>query len=156
MKEMPGVGLGILIFNEQNEVLLLLRNDDANKALSDMRLEGTWTLPAGKVKYGETLIEAAIRKAKQETNLDIDDLDVVSIADDINEYAHFVTIGILAGKFSGEINLGSTEEQVAYQFFSLEELPENLCIPSKTIIENYLNKRIYQNKVRKRTIGGDK
>jgi len=46
----PGVGVGIIILNSFHEVLLLLRNSDAIKADSLMRLEGTWTLPAGKVK----------------------------------------------------------------------------------------------------------
>ena len=58
---MPGVGLGVIFLNELNQVLLILRNENPEFALSDMRLEGTWTLPAGKVKNGETLIEAAKR-----------------------------------------------------------------------------------------------
>ncbi len=150
MLEMPGVGIGVMLFNENNEVLLLLRNANPDKAKSDMHLEGTWTLPAGKVKYGETLLEAAKRKVKEETNLDIVELEIVSIADDINNYAHFVTIGFLANKFIGEINLGHSEEQVSYDFFSLEDLPNNLCIPSKTIINNYLEKVIYQGSSRKK------
>ncbi len=140
---MPGVGIGILILNEKNEVLLILRNDDANKALSDMHLEGNWTLPAGKIKYGETIFEAAIRKTKKEVNLDIRDLEMISIADDINPYAHFVTIGVLARMYSGTIDLGNTEEHVDYGFFALDKLPKNLCEPSKKIIDNYLNNRIY-------------
>lgn len=141
---MPGVGIGIIIFNELKEVLLILRNSDALKADSAMRLDGTWTLPAGKVKRNETLIEAAIRKAKAEVNLDVDDLEIVSIADDINEYAHFVTIGLLANSYKGNIDLGNTLEHVDYKFFNLEELPDNLCEPSKKILNNYLNKRIYK------------
>lgn len=141
---MPGVGIGIVILNELKEVLLILRNSDALKADSAMRLEGTWTLPAGKVKSNETLIEAAIRKAKAEVNLDVDDLEIVSIADDINEYAHFVTIGLLANSYKGNIDLGNTLEHVDYKFFNLEELPDNLCEPSKKILNNYLNKRIYK------------
>lgn len=140
---MPGVGVGVIILNEKNQVLLILRNDDPNKALSDMRLEGTWTLPAGKVKTGETLFDAAIRKAKQEVNLDISDLEIVSIADDINEFAHFVTVGILARMYEGTINLGNTEEHVDYGFFDFDDLPDNLCLPSQKIIDNYLNNTIY-------------
>lgn len=140
---MPGVGIGILILNDQNQVLLILRNDDPNKALSDMRLEGTWTLPAGKLKIGETIFEGAVRKTKQEVNLDISDLELISVADDINEYAHFVTLGVLARMYSGNIDLGNTEEHIEYGFFDLDKLPKNLCEPSKKIIDNYLNNRIY-------------
>lgn len=141
---MPGVGIGIIILNDLKEVLLILRNNIAEKADSAMRLEGTWTLPAGKVNLNETLIEAAIRKVKSEVNLCVDNLEIISIADDINEYAHFVTVGLLANTFSGTIDLGDTLEHVDYQFFDLDELPENLCEPSKKILNNYLNKRIYK------------
>lgn len=140
---MPGVGIGVIILNDLKEVLLLLRNSNPDKALSDMKLEGTWTLPAGKVKNGETIIDAAIRKVKQEANLDVDDLDIISIANDINEYAHFVTIGLIARMCDGEISLGESEEHIDYAYFNLNELPENLCDPSKKIISNYLNKKIY-------------
>lgn len=141
---MPGVGLGVLIFNDENKVLLILRNEDEKLADSAMRLEGTWTLPAGKVKKNETIFEAAIRKAFQEVNLEISNLEIVSIADDINEYDHFVTFGILAHNHSGEISLGDTQEHVAYDYYSLDELPDNLCDPSRKIIDNYLSKRLYK------------
>lgn len=141
---MPGTGLGVLLFNDEGKILLIKRNDDAEKAASDMRLEGTWTLPAGKIKYGETIFEAARRKAMQEVNLNIDDLSIISIADDINEYAHFITLGILARMWNGEVNLGDSEEQGEYDWFDINDLPINLCEPSKKIIDNYLNNTIYK------------
>lgn len=140
--EMPGVGLGVIIFNNNN-ILLLLRNSDVKKADSDMRLEGTWTLPAGKIKYGETIIDAAKRKVKSETGLNVDELEVVSIADDINEFAHFITIGLVAHETIGEVDLGITEEHIDYAYFNINQMPINLCEPSKRIIENYKNKKIY-------------
>ena len=141
---MPGVGLGVIILNELDQVLLILRNDDPEKALSDMRLEGTWTLPAGKVKNGETLIEAAKRKVKAETNLNVDNLEIVSIADDINEYAHFVTIGLIARMCDGSVDLGDSQEHVDYGYFDIDNLPSNLCEPSIKIINNYKDKVIYR------------
>ena len=143
MKE-PSVGLGIIILNDLKEVLLILRNNDAKKADSDMRLEGTWTLPAGKVRYGETLFEAAKRKAKGEVNLDVDGFDIVSLANDINDYAHFLTVGLLANSKEGEISLGDTEEHVDFGFFAMDNLPENLCEPSKKILRNYQDEQLYR------------
>ena len=141
---MPGVGLGVIILNELGEVLLILRNEDPNKALSDMRLEGTWTLPAGKVKIGETLLEAAKRKVKSETNLNVDNLEIISIADDINEFAHFVTIGLVARMCDGNVDLGDTQEHVDFNYFSLDNLPDNVCEPSLKIINNYKENIIYR------------
>lgn len=141
-----GVGVGIMLLN-QNEVLLLLRNSDKNLADSDMRLEGTYTLPSGKVLHNETLEEASIRKVKDETNLDVEELELVSISNDINEFAHYVTIGMIADSYSGEFKL-KENEFVSYGWFSMDDLPSNLCEPSKKIINNYLNKKIYSDKER--------
>lgn len=140
---MPGVGLGVMLLNKENKVLLILRNSDATLADSDMHLEGTWTLPAGKVKYGETLLEAARRKVKEEVNLDINNIKIISVADDINEYAAFLTIGLLSENYDGIIDLGNTKEHIDYKFYDLDNLPLNLCDPSKKIINNYKNNKIY-------------
>ncbi len=137
---MPGVGLGIIILNKNNEILLLLRNSDKEKADSDMRLEGTWTLPAGKIKLNETIMNAASRKLKEETNLDSNDFKIICIQDDINEYAHFVTIGLICNSYSNKIKLSNTEEHIKFNFFNINQLPDNLCEPSKKIIKSYLTK----------------
>ncbi|MCI5732628.1 MAG: NUDIX domain-containing protein [Tenericutes bacterium] len=142
--KMPGVGLGVMVLDIYGRVLLILRNSDASLAKSDMHLEGTWTLPAGKINYGESLITAAKRKVKEEVNLQIDGIKVISVADDINTYAHFLTVGVIADSYSGEINLGNTKEHVDYKFFDLDNMPSNLCEPSKKIIKNYRNNRIYE------------
>ena len=142
--KMRGIGIGIMILNDKGEVLLILRNSEPKLADSIMRLEGTWTLPAGVVHSNETLYNAAKRKAKQEVNLQIAGIKVISVADDINTYAHFLTIGVIADSYNGEINLGDTKEHVDYKFFDLDNLPSNLCEPSKKIIKNYRNNRIYE------------
>lgn len=141
-----GIGIGILVLNELNEVLLLLRNEDSFLADSDMRLEGTYTLPSGKVKFGETFEVAGKRKLKEEAGLDveIENLEVISLASDINEFAHFATIGLKANNYSGEFKLKNSKEFTDYGWFSLNNLPSNLCEPSKKIIDNYLNKKIYK------------
>lgn len=144
-----GIGVGIIVFNENNEILLLLRNEDRFLADSDMRLEGTYTLPSGKVKFGETFEEAGKRKLKEEAGLDVklEDLEVISLSSDINEYAHYATIGLIASNYSGTFELKDSGEFTSYGWFKIEELPENLCIPSKTILRNYLNKIMYSDKV---------
>lgn len=147
----PGVGVGIVLLNEENEVLLLLRNSDRKKADSDMCLEGLYTLPSGKVKYGEVLVDAAIRKAKEETGYFVErkDLQMISVSDDINQYAHFVTIGFLAKNYNGEFMLKDSEEFISYDWFSLDQLPINLCFPSKVILNHYKEHLIYDEEERK-------
>ncbi len=141
---MPGVGIGVMIFNEEGKVLLILRNDNAKKADSDMRLEETWTFPSGKVKFGETINDAAVRKVKEEVNLDIKNPKIISISDDINSFAHFVTFGLVVKDYKGKISLGNSEEHVDYKFFDINKLPKNLCMPSRNIVNNYKNNIIYK------------
>jgi len=54
-----------------------------------------------------------------------------------------VTVGFVALSYSGDIFL-SSEEHVAYKFFALNDLPPNLCEPSKKIIQNYLEEVAYR------------
>lgn len=142
--EKIGIGIGVIILNDKKEVLLLLRNENSILADSDMRLEGTWTLPSGKVRFGETFENAGVRKLKDETNFDTkeEDLEVISLSSDINEYAHYATIGLFANNYHGTFKL-KDKEFTNYGWFSFENLPETLCEPSKKIINNYLEKKIY-------------
>lgn len=87
----PGVGVGIMIINK-NKILLGLRNPNKVKASSELQGQGTWTMPGGKVEFIETLLNAAKRELKEETNLDALNLEVISISDDIKDSAHYVTI----------------------------------------------------------------
>lgn len=138
-----GIEVGIILLNKNNEILLLLRNEDKDLADSDMRLEGTYTLPSGKVKFGETFEEAGIRKVKEETNFDVKNIKVISLSNDINEYAHYATIGLIALKYDGCFKLKESLEFSGYGWFSLDNLPTNLCLPSIKIINNYFNNTIY-------------
>lgn len=146
MDKKMGIGIGIILLNNNNEVLLLLRNSDATLADSDMHYEGEYTLPAGKVKFGEDLEDAAVRKVKAETNLDVEnkDVDIICILNDYNEYAHYLTIGAIARKFSGSIDLGSSKEHVKYIWKSLDNLPQNICKSSREIIRLYRGAKWYE------------
>ena len=141
--ERIGVGVGIIVKNQENKILMLVRNSDAKKADSKMRLEGTWTLPSGKVKFGESFEQAGIRKVKEECNLDVHSLHVISVQNDMNEFAHYATIGLLADSFSGTIVPIQTQELIRFECFPLNSLPENLCFPSQKILEAYQSHQFY-------------
>jgi len=140
-----GTGVGVMILNEKNQLLLGLRNDDEKKADTELHLEGTWTMPGGKIEYGETFEQAGIREVEEETSLKVAEEDIVPICvqTDKNEHAHFVTVGLLAKKFSGEVKTMEPEEIVDWKWFDLDKLPKNMYFPSKKVLENYLNNRFY-------------
>lgn len=146
MDNIIGIGVGVILLNKNNEILLLLRNSDSKLADSNMHYEGQYTLPAGKIKFGEEFEEAGIRKVKQETNLDVLDIETICLVNDYNEFAHYATIGLLSRNFKGDINLGDSKEQVEYLWSNIENLPKNICKSSIEIINRYKENVFYKRK----------
>ena len=139
----PGIGVGVMVINE-NKVLLGLRNPDRIKASSELQGQGTWTMPGGKVEYMEKLIDAAKRELKEETSLDATKLDILCISDDMTETAHYVTVGFIVNEYFGEVKAMEPETILEWKWFNLDNLPENLYKPSAKCIEKYKNKIIYE------------
>lgn len=145
-KPRPRVGVGIMVF-KNNKVLLGKRHPDPKKASSDLCGEGTWTMPGGKLDFGEELKEAAAREAFEETGIVIngDKTKVISVTNDTTQDKHYVTIGFICGDFKNEPKVMEPEEITEWTWFSLDNLPTPIYPPSLKIIKNFLAKEIYKN-----------
>ena len=53
-------------------------------------------MPGGKVEFMETLEDAAIREVKEETDLNVEQIEFICISDDMTDTAHYVTVGFVA------------------------------------------------------------
>lgn len=133
-----GIGFGVMILID-NKVLLGQRHVDPEKASSLMDGEGTWTMPGGKLDFGEEFKDGAKREVKEETDLDveIEDLEVISLTNDIVPTAHFATVGMLCKKISGDVKVMEPDEITRWEWFDLNNLPTPLFKPSEKIIKNY-------------------
>ena len=137
-----GAGIGIMLLKD-GKVLLGKRNEDPVKASSDLHGEGTWTMPGGKLHFGESFEEGAKRELMEEIAIKVGKMKVISISNEIVSDAHYVCIGLLCEDFEGEPKVMEPEEIVEWKWFPLDELPSPIFPPSKKIIENYLARRFY-------------
>jgi len=143
MANYPRVGIGVMVVRD-HKVLLGLRNDDAQKADSELHGEGTWTMPGGKVDWHQTIEESARRELEEETSLKATKLKLISVTDEIVHDNHFVTNGFLCTDFDGDVQIMEPEEIVEWHWFSFSELPKNVFPPSMKVIKNFFSGEIYK------------
>lgn len=141
-----GVWFGVMILRNNN-VLLGQRHVDPTKADSELHGEGTWTMPGGKMHFGESFEETCARETLEETWIIIDKnkIKIISITNDIVSDAHFVTIWFLCEDFEGEAQVMEPDEITKWEWFDLDNLPTPLFFPSEKVIKNYLDGVIYKN-----------
>jgi 8-oxo-dGTP diphosphatase len=112
------VGVAAVIWNNHGEVLLIRRAKAPRK--------GEWSLPGGKVEFGETLIEAVRREALEETDLVIEVLGMVDVVESVREAdagspdGHYVLIDFGAKVVSGTAKAGS--DALDARWFTLDEI----------------------------------
>ena len=136
-------GIGIMILKD-GKVLLGKRNDDPIKASSELHGESTWTMPDGKIHFGEKIQEAAQRELKEEIGIIAKRLKVVSVGNEIVKDAHFVTIGFLCDDFEGEPKVMEPEEIVEWEWFPINKLPSPIFPPSLKLLKNYVEREVYK------------
>lgn len=137
-----GLGVGVLIMKD-GRILLGKRDNNADKAGSLMNGQGTWTMPGGKLEFGESFEDGAIRETLEETGIRIKELEVLCVNNDISDKAHFITIGLIAKEYEGEPKVMEPDKITEWNWFSFDTLPENLYFPSSKIIRNYNESKFY-------------
>ena len=141
MEKITRAGIGIMILKD-GKVLLGRRHEDPEKADSALHGEGTWTMPGGKIDFGQSPEEAACREVIEETGIKIDkkDLEIINVSSDISGEAHFITIGFLCRDFEGEPKVMEPDEIVEWRWFPLNETPSPIFFPSEKLLKAYLAK----------------
>lgn len=115
-----GLGATTLVFNKNGEVLLNLRSDT-----------NTWGIPGGSMELFESIEETAIRELKEEANIDIKSLELVTVLSGNDYYFEYpngdkmctVIVLFKVTDYDGEIKVNDNESK-KLEFFSLENLPE--------------------------------
>ena len=132
------LGIGVMILD--GDKILLGHRAKKRADTGGIFEPDSWTFPGGKQEFGETFYEGAKREVKEETNLDISDLELFGAEDDVQPNKHYVTLHIIARSHSGELKDMEPEKEDEWRWFQLNDLPENVYTPSKKFIDNYLKK----------------
>jgi len=148
-KPRVGVGFGVMILRD-GKVLLGKRSINPETADSELHGEGTWTMPGGKLEFGETFEDGAYREVFEEAGIKInkEKIKFISISNDRVEDAHFVTLGFLCKEFEGEAETKEPDEITEWGWFPLNELPNPIFFCSQEVLDNYLAKVMYKKEIK--------
>lgn len=120
--KLPKVGVGAVILDENNRILLVLRKK-APEA-------GSWSLPGGKVDYMETIEVAVRREIKEELGIDIEILRLLCVTNHIiqAEDIHYVAPTFIARITNGQVKNKEPHALEKVQWFPIDEMPDNITI----------------------------
>lgn len=95
-----------------------------------------WAIPGGFVEYGESLPEAAIREAKEETSLDIKLIEQFYTYSKPSRDPRFHTIStVFIAKGEGELK--SADDASEAGVFNKDSLPQEIAFDHREILMDY-------------------
>jgi len=125
MKKQTNVGISIIIFNENHEVLLGKRKGSIG--------EGLWSTPGGKMEFMETAIQTCERELKEEigTNFKhkIINYHQIGFSEDFffEDDLHYITLYFaikISNKYLKDIKTMEKDKCEGWQWFSIDNLPK--------------------------------
>ncbi len=131
------VGATVLIFNQQDELLMLRRTDN-----------GCWGVPGGAMEPGERIEETAYRETLEETGLEIGEIQLFNVFSGPELYYRYpdgaevynVSVVYMTRDFHGRIVINPSEHS-GLGYFPMDRLPEPISPPIRPILASYQKSR---------------
>lgn len=101
-----------------------------------------WAIPGGFIDYGESAEDAAVREAKEETNLKISNIRQFHTYSDPKRDPRFHTISVVfVAKASGVPKASDDAEDIGV--FNENKLPDEIAFDHRQIIKDYYRAKKY-------------
>jgi mutator protein MutT len=114
-----GVGVGIIIINKQNQILLCKRISKHGK--------GTYSIPGGNIDPGEKIKDSAVREVFEETGLRLHHVTFIGVTNNVmtfkKEGLHTVSLIYFCDNFSGQPIVKEPQKHEYWQWYDLNNLP---------------------------------
>jgi nucleoside triphosphatase len=128
---------GALILNQKDEIFLM----------KSPKWDNQWLVPGGKIEKGDSMKETVRKEVKEETNLEVDNIELLEVKDggnpdDFERDTHFIFLNFTCRKTSGEVELDQ-REAVQYKWIKPKKALKNLNLneSSADFIETFLETR---------------
>lgn len=126
----PVPTVDIIIETKSNGIILIKRK---NEPIG-------WALPGGFVDYGESLEDAAIREAKEETSLDVTlTRQFHTYSDPHRDPRQHTVSTVFIARATG--NARADDDAAAIGYFTRESLPDLIVFDHRRILEDYFGDR---------------
>jgi ADP-ribose pyrophosphatase YjhB (NUDIX family) len=125
--KMPGLAVIVAVIDD-GKVLLTKREDFE-----------VWCLPGGGVENGESLAEAGIREAKEETGLDVELTRLVGVYSRMGGGMHDVHAVLYAARSIGGKLKTQPNETIEVAYFPFDQLPDEMLFGHKKRIRDAIN-----------------
>ncbi|WP_332605041.1 nucleotide triphosphate diphosphatase NUDT15 [Acinetobacter sp. ESBL14] len=138
----PIVGVGVMIFDDIDQVLLGLRIKAGEEA--------SWCFPGGKIEAGESYEQSALREVFEETGLKLEEQNIKPFTLLINQSSPVVntTVGLSCqlhnNKMKAQIVVTEPDIFDKWAWFSLSDLPSNLFPASEAMLNVWKEEKLHE------------
>lgn len=123
------VGVGVLIFNTKNQILLGKRKNAHG--------EGHWAPPGGHLEVGESFAACAQREALEEANITLTNTTFLICTNDIfSPEKHYITVFMTSLTHDTPQNM-EPHKCEGWQWFYIDALPDALFLSLSNLLKSH-------------------
>ncbi|MFA6005444.1 MAG: NUDIX domain-containing protein [Patescibacteria group bacterium] len=131
--EREHLGVCVIVLDATKTKVLLGKRKNSYRS-------GTFGLPGGRLELKESLQDCGTRELIEETGLRSKTLRYVGVVRELQEKFNFIHFVFLCDSYEGSPSLTEPEKCEGWEWFLLENLPENILPGHKAALDFLINK----------------